>query len=121
LNKAGAPGADAQTWADYNEHRVANIDRLLEAFKEGSYRAPPIRRVYIPKGKGNRRPLGLPTVEDKLLQTAVMKVLSPIYEQQFYECSYGFRPGRSQHQALDKLFEQVSFQGIRYVIDADMA
>ncbi|HLR32733.1 MAG TPA: group II intron reverse transcriptase/maturase, partial [Fodinibius sp.] len=70
---------------------------------------------------GNRRPLGLPTVEDKLLQTAVMKVLSPIYEQQFYECSYGFRPGRSQHQALDKLFEQVSFQGIRYVIDADMA
>jgi len=121
LNKTGAPGVDAQSWQDYDEHRSENIARLLAAFKTGRYRAPAIRRAYIPKGKNKLRPLGLPTVEDKLLQTAVRQVLSPIYEQEFYDCSYGFRPGKSQHQALDELFRQVSFQGIRYIIDADMA
>ena len=121
LNKRGAAGIDDQSWHDYNENRSERITKLLTAFNEGSYRAPAIRRVYIPKGKGKRRPLGLPTVEDKLLQTAVTKILTPIYEQEFYDCSYGFRPGKSQHQALDELFKQVSFSSIRYVIDADMA
>lgn len=122
LNKYGAPGVDAQSWQQYNEHKSEQIPKLLAAFKDGSYRdTPAIRRVYIPKGKNKWRPLGLPTVEDKLLQTAVRKVLTPIYEEEFYNCSYGFRPGKSQHQALDELFRQVSYGGIRYVIDADMA
>lgn len=120
LNKKGASGVDGQTWADYNEERGANIKTLLSAFKGGRYRAPHIRRTYIPKGDGRQRPLGIPTIEDKLLQTALTRVLSPIYEQLFYEDSYGFRPGKSQHQALEEVFQQISFKGKRYVIDADM-
>jgi group II intron reverse transcriptase/maturase len=120
LNKRGASGVDGETWQDYNEQRGERIPRLLTAFKSGQYRAPHIRRVYIPKGDGKQRPLGLPTVEDKILQTAVNTVLTPIYEQVFYETSYGFRPGKSQHQALGRLFDEVSFGGKRYIIDADM-
>jgi len=120
LSKDAAPGVDRQTWADYNEHLGANIEALLSAFKSGRYRAPSIRRTYIPKEDGSQRPLGIPTIEDKLLQTALSRVLTPIYEQLFYEDSYGFRPGKSQHQALGDVFQQVSFKGMRYVIDADM-
>jgi RNA-directed DNA polymerase len=120
LNKKGASGVDGEAWIDYDKQKGERIPQLLTDFKKGSYRAPAIRRVYIPKGDGKMRPLGLPTVEDKLLQTAVSHVLSPIYEQLFYENSYGFRPGKSQHQALEKLFQEVSFNGMHYVIDADM-
>lgn len=121
LNKKGASGVDGQSWEDYNEVREEKIPKLLAKFKSGSYRAPLIRRTYIPKGRGNRRPLGLPTIEDKLLQRAVTKVLMPIYEQEFYSTSYGFRPGKSQHQALEMLFKEVSFKGKYYIIDADMS
>jgi len=120
LNKQGASGVDGETWKGYNEQRVERIPQLLRAFKSGKYRAPNIRRAYIAKGDGKLRPLGLPTVEDKLLQTAVTKVLTPVYEQIFFDTSYGFRPGKSQHQALDKLFKGVSFGGKYYIIDADM-
>lgn len=120
LNKSGASGVDKETWHDYNVQRSERIPQLLSAFKSGQYYAPNIRRVYIPKGDGKQRPLGIPTVEDKLLQTAVAKVLTPVYEAIFYDTSYGFRPGKSQHQALDALFKGVSFQGKRYIIDADM-
>lgn len=120
LNKRSAAGVDGQTWRDYNENRKEKIAQLHAAFKKGTYRAPNIRRVYIPKGDGKERPLGLPTIEDKILQTAVTKVLSAVYEPLFSSSSYGFRPGRSQHQALDELFRQVSFKGKRYIIDADM-
>lgn len=121
LNKKGAPGVDGQSWAEYNEQRSQRLPELLEAFKSGRCRAPNIRRIYIPKADGKKRPLGLPTVEDKLLQTATVKVLTPIYEQEFYQSSYGFRPGKSQHQALEELFGEVTFKGKRYVIDADIA
>lgn len=120
LNKTGATGVDGVSWGEYYEQRQEKIPELLSAFKKGSYRAPDIRRVYIPKGGGKLRPLGLPTVEDKLLQTAVTRVLTPVYEQMFYPSSYGFRPGKSQHQALEKLFEEVSKKKKRYIIDADM-
>jgi RNA-directed DNA polymerase len=120
LNKRGASGVDAETWKDYNEQRAERIPQLLTAFKSGAYRAPNIRRVYIPKGDGKLRPLGLPTVEDKLLGTAVSRVLTPVYEQLFYSVSYGFRPGKSQHQALEELSREVSAKGKRYIIDADM-
>jgi RNA-directed DNA polymerase len=121
LNKKGAPGVDGQSWSQYNEQRVERLPELLTQFKSGQYRAPAIRRTYIPKGDGTRRPLGLPTVEDKVLQGAVTRVLTPVYEQGFYPNSYGFRPGKSQHQALEKLFKEVSFNGKYYIIDADMA
>jgi RNA-directed DNA polymerase len=121
LNKKGATGVDGQTWHQYNDVREERIPNLLGAFKSGRYRAPNIRRSYIPKGDGSRRPLGLPTVEDKLLQKAVTKVLTPVYEQLFYPNSFGFRSGKSQHQALEVLFKEVSFKGKRYIIDADMA
>jgi group II intron reverse transcriptase/maturase len=120
LNKKGASGVDAETWMDHHKQRETRIPQLLTAFKSGNYRAPNIRRVYIPKGDGKLRPLGLPTVEDKLLQTAVTRVLQPVYEDIFYPCSYGFRPGKSQHQALEELTRQVSWKGMRYIIDADM-
>jgi RNA-directed DNA polymerase len=100
--------------------RAERIPELLSEFKSGTYRAPHIRRAYIPKGDGKQRPLGLPTIEDKILQTAVARVLTPVYEQEFYHSSYGFRPGKSQHQALEELFKEVSFKGKRYIIDADM-
>jgi RNA-directed DNA polymerase len=120
LNKQSASGVDGQSWKMYNEERKERIPELLKGFKSGTYRAPHIRRVYIPKGEGKHRPLGLPTIEDKVLQTAVSKILTPIYEGVFYDSSYGFRPGKSQHQALEELFQEVNFQGKRYIIDADM-
>ena len=120
LNKKGAAGVDGQSWEEYNEVKEERIPKLLAQFKSGSYRAPLVRRTYIPKGKGKRRPLGLPTTEDKLLQKAVTRVLTPIYEQEFCTTSYGFRPGKSQHQALEMVFKEVSFKGKYYVIDADI-
>ena len=111
LNKKGAAGVDGQSWEDYNEVKEERMPKLLAQFKSGSYRAPLVRRTYIPKGKGKRRPLGLPTTEDKLLQKAVTRVLTPIYEQEFCTTSYGFRPGKSQHQALEMVFKEVSFKG----------
>lgn len=120
LNKESSAGVDKKTWEEYNKSIEERLPELLKEFKRGTYRAPHIRRVYIPKGDGKQRPLGIPTIEDKVLQTAVNNVLTPIYEQEFYPHSYGFRPGKSQHQALECLFKEVSFRNKRYVIDADM-
>jgi group II intron reverse transcriptase/maturase len=120
LNKKSSRGVDGQSWEDYQKELDENIEVLHSKFKSGRYRAPHIRRAYIPKGDGTRRPLGIPTLEDKLLQRAVTKVLRPVYEQDFYDFSYGFRPGKSAHGALQALFEEVSFRGKRYIIDADM-
>ena len=101
--KDGALGVDGQTAADYAVNLEENLLSLLERAKSGSYRAPPVRRVYIPKGRGERRPLGLPTLEDKILQRAVLMLLEPVYEQDFLPCSYGFRRGRSAHQAVEAI------------------
>jgi len=96
--KEGAVGVDGQTAAQYETHLDKNLLSLLDRFKSGRYLAPPVRRVYILKGDGKRvRPIGIPTLEDKILQRAVVMLLEPIYEQQFEDCSYGFRPGRSAH------------------------
>jgi group II intron reverse transcriptase/maturase len=121
LNKKSAAGIDGRTWKQYAEHVKGRIPELLSEFKSGNYRAPFIRRVYIPKDNGKAmRPLGLPTIEDKLLATAVNRILTPVYEQVFYPSSFGFRQGKSQHQALEEIYRQVSFKGMRYIIDADM-
>lgn len=120
LNKNSAAGVDGETWRSYDVKREESIPQLLSAFKSGKYRAPHVRRVHISKGDGKFRPLGLPTVEDKVLQKAVTDVLTPVYEQIFEPSSYGYRPGKSPHQGLEKLFSEVSFKNKRYIIDADM-
>src|SRR5437870_6233208 len=106
--KDGAPGVDEQTAVAYAEHLEDNLRDLLDRAKSGRYRAPAVKRAYIPKGDGSTtRPIGVPTFEDKILQRAVVMVLEPIYEQDFLDCSYGFRPGRSAHVALQALRQQV--------------
>jgi len=100
--KDGAVGVDGQTGKDYEEHLEENLQLLLDRFKSGRYKAPPVRRSYVPKGDGKQeRPIGIPTFEDKVLQRAVSMVLEAVYEQDFRPCSYGYRPGRSAHQALE--------------------
>jgi len=117
----GAPGVDGLTGADFGADLVGNLQSLLNRAKSGTYRAPPVRRVHIPKGTGNEtRPIGIPTFEDKVLQRAVVMVLEPIYEQDFLDCSYGFRPGRSAHMALQSLWQQVMALGGCWVVEVDI-
>jgi RNA-directed DNA polymerase len=119
--KDGAPGVDGQTRDDYLVSLWDNLKSLLERAKSGTYRAPPVRRVRIPKGTGNEtRPLGIPTLEDKVLQRAVVMALEPIYEQDFLNCSYGFRPGRSAHQALQALWQQTMDLGGCWLLEVDI-
>ena len=118
--KDSAPGVDGVTAADYATSLEANLLDLLDRIKSGRYQAPPVRRAYIPKTDGSRRPLGLPTFEDKVCQRAIVMVLELVYEQDFLPCSYGFRPGRSPHQALRDLRTGFMSQGLRWVIDIDI-
>jgi RNA-directed DNA polymerase len=116
-----APGVDGQTAPDYAANLPDNLQALLERAKSGTYRAPPVRRVHIPKGTGGEtRPLGIPTFEDKVLQRAVVMVLESVYEQDFLDCSYGFRPGRSAHQALGALWQQVMAMGGCWLVEVDI-
>ncbi len=118
--KDGATGIDGQTAADYEANLEANLRDLLGRIKSGRYKAPPVRRAYIPKADGSTRPLGIPTFEDKVAQRAVVLLLEPIYESMFLTCSYGFRPGRSAHQALRDLRAGIMERGLRWVLDVDL-
>lgn len=118
--KDGARGVDGKSAADFAASMEENLQSLLDRAKSGLYRAPPVRRVHIPKGGGKTRPLGIPTVEDKILQRGVKMLLEPIYEEDFYDFSYGFRPGRSAHQALEALHEGIWEMGGGWVLDADI-
>lgn len=120
--KSGATGIDGQTAAEYSSDLPGNLQSLLNRAQSGTYRAPPVRRVHIPKGPGSTetRPLGIPTFEDKVLQRAVVMALEPIYEQDFLDCSYGFRPGRSAHQALSALREGLMQFGGGWVLEVDI-
>jgi len=118
--KDGAVGIDRQTAREYGENLEENLTSLLYRLKSGTYRAPAVKRVYIPKGDGKeRRPIGIPTFEDKVVQRAVTMVLEAVYEQDFLDSSYGFRPGRSAHDALDEVYHATSMNG-GYVIDLDI-
>jgi len=118
--KDGAVGIDGQTAREYGENLEENLASLHNRFKSGTYRAPAVKRVYIPKGDGKEtRPIGIPTFEDKILQRAVAMVLEAVYEQDFLDSSYGFRPGRSAHDALDEAYHVTSMNG-GYVIDLDI-
>lgn len=118
--KDGAPGVDGKTADEYKANLEGNLQSLLDRAKSGTYRAPPVRRVHIPKGNGETRPLGIPTFEDKVLQRAVVMVLQAVYEQDFLDCSYGFRPGRSAHQMLDAVWKSTMAVKGGWVIEIDI-
>ena len=119
--KDAAPGVDGQSAGQYAQALDENLQDLLNRAKSGTYRAPPVRRVHIPKGTGGEtRPIGVPTFEDKVLQRAVAMLLGAVYEQIFLDCSYGFRPGRSQHQALEELREAVMRMKGGWILEVDI-
>ena len=119
--KDGAAGVDGVTAKEYAKDLGENLSSLLDRAKSGDrYRAPPVRRVHIPKGKGKTRPIGIPTFEDKILQRSVVMLLEPLYERDFYDFSYGFRPRRSPHDALDALNKSIHKMGGGWVLDVDI-
>jgi len=120
VRKNSAVGVDNQSYADYEQNKQDRLAALLGKAKDGSYRAPPVKRVYIPKGDGEKRGIGIPTIEDKILQRAVVMLLEPIYEQLFHDFSFGFRPRKSAHQAVQYLREQCFQQEVSYILDVDL-
>ncbi len=120
LKKEAAPGVDGETWRHYGETLEVNLQDLSERLKRGAYRAKPVRRVYIPKADGRRRPLGVTALEDKIVQRATVEVLNAIYETDFLGFSYGFRPGRSPHHALDALYTGLLTKKVNWVLDLDI-
>ena len=120
--KDAAAGIDGQIGTEYAKNLEANLQSLLDRVKSGKYQAPPVRRVHIPKGDGSKtRPIGVPTFEDKVLQRAVVMILEPIYEQDFVDWSYGFRPRRSAHQALAATREALMEMQGGWVLEVDIA
>jgi RNA-directed DNA polymerase len=120
MKKEAAPGVDGETWRHYGEELEKTLQDLSERLKRGAYRAKPVRRVYIPKADGRQRPLGVTALEDKIVQRAAVEVLNAIYETDFLGFSYGFRPGRSQHQALDALYTGLLTRRVNWVLDLDI-
>lgn len=120
LKKTAAVGVDGVTWHEYEQDVEANIADLHGRIHRGAYRAKPSRRIWIPKSDGRQRPIGIASLEDKIVQQAVVWVLQSIYEQDFLGFSYGFRPGRSQHNALDALSVAITGKRVNWVLDADI-
>jgi group II intron reverse transcriptase/maturase len=120
LKRDAAAGVDGETWRSYGERLEENLRDLADRLKRGAYRAKPVRRVYIAKADGRQRPLGVTTLEDKIVQRATVEVLNAIYETDFLGFSYGFRPGRSQHNALDALYAGLLTKKMNWVLDLDL-
>jgi len=120
LKKKAAPGVDGETWRNYVENLEANLQDLSHRLQRGAYHAKPVRRTYIPKSDGRQRPLGVTALEDKIVQRAAVEVLNAIYEEDFADFSYGFRPGRSQHNALDQLYLGIHGKKMNWVLDLDI-
>jgi RNA-directed DNA polymerase len=120
LKRDAAPGVDGVTWKEYETDLDSRLKVLLGRVHQGTYRAQPSKRTYIPKADGRQRPLGIAALEDKIVQHAVVKILDQIYEQDFLGFSYGFRPGRSQHDALDALWVGIMRKKVNWVLDADI-
>jgi retron-type reverse transcriptase len=121
INPKAAPGIDQVTWDAYGQDLRANLEDLLRRVHSGAYRASPSRRVYIPKPDGRQRPLGIAVLEDKILQRAVVEVLNAVYEEDFLGFSYGFRPERGPHDALDALAVGISERKVNWILDADVS
>ena len=120
VNRGAAAGVDGETWRHYGESLAENLQDLSERLKRGAYRAKPVKWVQIPKPDGRLRPIGLPALEDKIVQRAVAEVLNAVYEQEFLGFSYGFRPGRNPHRALDALYVAIRVKKVSWVLDADI-
>lgn len=120
LNKQAAPGIDGITINNYQQRLPENIKRLSQELKQKCYRANDIKRIFIPKSNGKQRPLGLPTVDDKLVQQSVSQILQRIWEQDFLRNSYGYRPNKSAHQAIHSLGLNLQFKGYGYIVEADI-
>ena len=121
LKRDAAPGVDGQTWQSYGQNLQANLLELSDRLARGGYRPQPVKRVYIDKADGSKRPLGVPALEDKLVQRATVEVLNAIYEQDFLGLSYGFRPGKSAHNALDAVAVGVGMRRVNWILDADIS
>jgi group II intron reverse transcriptase/maturase len=120
LRKEASAGVDGVTHQEYEKGAVRNIQQLHQRLKDGRYQAQPLRRVYIPKEDGKRRPISIPALEDKILQKAMVEVLNAIYEQDFLNCSYGFRPGRGPHQALDEVRRVICTRPTGWILEIDI-
>ena len=120
LKRDAAPGVDGVTWKEYETDLNKKLADLHSRIHWGTYRAQPSKRAYIPKADGRQRPLGIAALEDKVVQQAVVMVLNQIYEEDFLGFSYGFRPGRSQHQALDALWVGIMRKKVNWILDADI-
>src|SRR3981081_1944428 len=120
LKREAAPGVDGRTWQSYKQNLEVNLAELHSRIHRGTYRALPSRRRYIPKPDGRQRPLGIAALEDKIVQRAVVEVLNAIYEEDFLGFSYGFRPGRGQHDALDALATAITHTPVNWILDADL-
>lgn len=120
MNRRAASGIDGETMEQFGLDLDKRVRDLVERLKSGNYKAPPIRRVEIPKGNGKTRPLGISTVEDRLVQRAVARILSAVFDQDFLEVSHGYRPGRGPHGALKALREQIVTKKVRHVYEADI-
>ena len=120
LKRNAAPGIDGETWRHYGEGLDENLRHLADELKRGAYKAKPVRRSYIPKSKGGKRPLGVPSLEDKIVQRAAAEVLNAIYETAFIGFSYGFRPGRNPHHALNALYAGIMTRKVNWVFEADI-
>jgi group II intron reverse transcriptase/maturase len=120
VKRDSAAGVDGETWQHYGEELERRLDALSGRLRRGAYRARPVRRVYIDKEDGRKRPIGVTTLEDKVVQRATTEVLNAVYEVDFVGCSYGFRPGRSQHDALDAVTVGIEKRKVNWVLDADI-
>jgi retron-type reverse transcriptase len=120
LRKEASAGIDGVPYEQYERDAERNIRQLYRRLKEGKYQAQPLRRVYIPKENGKQRPISIPALEDKILQKAMVEILTAIYEQDFLDCSYGFRPGRGQHQALDEVGRVLRTRLTGWVLEIDI-
>jgi len=120
LKRKAAPGVDGETWKHYGEHLEENLWDLSGRLRRGAYRARPVRRAYIPKPDGSVRGLGVTVLEDKIVQRATAEVMSAIYEEDFLGFSYGFRPGRSPHDALDALYAGIMMKPVSWVLETDV-
>ncbi|MEM8711689.1 MAG: reverse transcriptase domain-containing protein, partial [Planctomycetota bacterium] len=120
MRKKAAPGIDGETWSSFAHDLEENLRDLSGRLARGAYRAKPVKRVHIPKPDGRTRPLGIPVLEDKLVQALTSRILSEVYEREFRGFSYGFRPKRSAHDALDALATSIQTKRVSWVLDADI-